>query len=194
VTLRRALPALADLTPIDNHVVGVGPAVDLDGAEGEVFDSHLILAFKLLVRLDDRHRRVQTDGQGLDRPRTRIQHALFRGPWRVLLEQSEDGSPPQSVLELELTVAPLSADSSRLSVEGMFSPTLFRRREGGVGQAVTRRVANEHARALLEQMATILEAGAQLDKRSKPAASAPHSVPDAQVRAAGPRTPRTRRP
>lgn len=91
-------------------------------------------------------------------------------------------------------MTPLDEDSSRLSIGGMFSSTLFRRREGAVGQSVTRRVANEHARSLLEQVATILEEGAHRDKRVKPDASVPSSASNGRLRAGGPRAVRTRRP
>jgi hypothetical protein len=143
-------------------------------------------------------REIRLDGNPFREFRLRVfaaHHAVSRGPtWRVVLEQSEDASPPHSVLELELSVTPLGGDSSRLSIGGMFSSTLFRGREGAVGQSVTRRVANEHARSLLEQVATILEEGAHRDKRVKPDASLPSSASNGRLRAGGPRAVRTRRP
>ena len=141
-------------------------------------------------------REIRLDGNPFREFRLRVfatHHAVSRGStWRVLLEQSADASPPHSVLELELSVTPLGEDSSRLSVGGMFSPTLFRGREGAVGQSVTRRVANEHARSLLEQVATILEGGTYRDKRVKPAASAASSATNARLRGGGRRAVRPR--
>ena len=40
MTLRSPLLALTDLASIDDHIVGVGTAIDFDGAKGEVLDSH----------------------------------------------------------------------------------------------------------------------------------------------------------
>ena len=79
-------------------------------------------------------REIRLDGYPFREFQLRVfatHHAASREPtWRVLLEQSEDASPPHSVLELEVSVTPLGGDASRLNVSGMFSPTLFRGREG----------------------------------------------------------------
>jgi hypothetical protein len=101
--------------------------------------------------------------------------------WRLLLGELEDASAAHAILELELTVLPLSGGSSWLIVGGMFSPMMFHGRDGLTGQAVTRRIANEHARALLEQVATRLEGAALVGKSMKAAAQGSHPAGGTRV-------------
>lgn len=113
--------------------------------------------------------------------------------WRLLLGELEDASAAHAILELELTVLPLDGGSSWLSAGGMFSPMMFHGRDGLVGQAVTRRIANEHARALLEQVATMLEGAALLGKSTKPAAQGSHPAGGKRAHDGEPKALRTRR-
>ena len=113
--------------------------------------------------------------------------------WRLLLEEFEDTSAAHAILELELTILPLGGGSSWLSVGGMFSPMMIHGRDGLVGQLVTRRVANEHARALLEQIATMLEGAALLAKPAKAAAQGSHPAGGTRAHNGEPKALRTRR-
>ena len=100
--------------------------------------------------------------------------------WRLLLEEFDD-TAAHAILELELTVLPLGGGSSWLSVCGMFSPMMFHGRDGLAGQPVTRRIANEHARALLEQVATRLEGATLLGKPTTAASQGAHPAGGKQV-------------
>ena len=111
----------------------------------------------------------------------------------MLLEELEDASAAHAILELEWTLLPLGGGSSWLSVGGMFSPMMFHGRDGLVGQAVTRRIANEHARALLEQVATMLEGAALVGKPTKAAAQGSHPADGKRVTTGEPKALRTRR-
>jgi hypothetical protein len=113
--------------------------------------------------------------------------------WRLLLEEFEDASTAHAILELELTVLPLGGGSSWLSVGGMFSPRMFHGRYGLVGQAVTRRIANELARALLEQVATMLEGAALVGKPTKAAAQGRRPAGGKRVTTGEPKALGTRR-
>jgi hypothetical protein len=113
--------------------------------------------------------------------------------WRLLLGELEDASAAHAILDLELTVLPLGGGSSWLSVSGMFSPMMFHGRDGLVGQAVTRRIANEQARALLEQVATTLEGATLVGKLTKAAAQGSHPADGKRAHDGKPKALRTRR-
>jgi len=130
-------------------------------------------------------REVQLDGNPFREFTLRV-FARDLGPsrvrtWRLLLEEFEDASTAHAILELELTVRPLGGGSSWLSVGGMFSPMMFDGRDGLIGQAMTRRIANEHTRALLEQVATMLEGAALVGKPTKGAAQGRHPASGKRV-------------
>ena len=142
-------------------------------------------------------REVRLDGNPFSEFTLRV-FARDLGPsrvrtWRLLLEEFDDTSAAHAILELELTVLPLGGGSSWLSVGGMFSPMMFHGRDGLVGQSVTRRIANEHVRALLEQVATMLEGAALVGKPTKAAAQGLHPAGGKRVHDGEPKALLTRR-